>query len=51
MTTIMIDTWGPMLFQNLLFPDDNAAQQKVRSATSVLLELYRAGRLCPGRSS
>ena len=28
MTTIMIDTWGPMLFQNLMFPDDNVAWLK-----------------------
>ncbi|CAE7397418.1 STP10 [Symbiodinium pilosum] len=39
MTTIMIDTWGPMLFQNLMFPDDNALPR-------ALLMIFNVGDFC-----
>lgn len=39
MTTCLIDTWGPMLFQNLMFPEDNALPR-------TLLMIFNLGDLC-----
>ncbi|CAE7348608.1 SVOP [Symbiodinium sp. CCMP2456] len=39
MTTCLIDTWGPMLFQNLMFPEDNALPR-------MLLMIFNLGDLC-----
>ena len=58
MTTCLIDTWGPMLFQNLMFPEDNAARlaqlpdspscaEKLSEALPrMLLMIFNLGDLC-----